>query len=71
MCMVKQQAAGPQPGLFLLTIRLRLLLVGNSKYKTSLVIAMGRMKREPYQLVPIHWLKMTTYTLAENDNWFS
>ena len=50
MRMVKQQAAGPQPGSFLLTMRLCLLLVGK---------AMGRMKREPYQLVSIHWLKMT------------
>ena len=30
MSMVKQQAANPQSGSFLLTMQLRLLLVGNS-----------------------------------------
>ena len=50
MCMVKQQAAGHS-------------LVHSSwqcdcVYSLQ-VIAMGRMKREPYQLVSIHWLKMT------------
>ena len=29
MCIVKQQAAGPQPGSFLLKMQLYLLLVGN------------------------------------------
>ena len=44
MYMVKQQAADPQSGSLLLTVRLCLLLAGNNH---------GGLKRKPYQLVSI------------------
>ena len=47
MCMGKQQAAGSQSDLFLVTMRLCLCLVA---------IAIGTMKHEPYQLyIVLKW----------------
>ena len=49
MSMFNQQAADPESGSFLLTMRLCLLLVGNSH---------EGLKREPNQIVSMLWLKM-------------